>query len=198
MFMYNISTLLTYYPNPSTFKSIQAWVILFKMLATVLFHNELEAMARTEQQGKGHATRRLLTHMAHGGGTHEFLRVLGKHGLFRNKHGVHATMSGVNRHLQACRETGAGANKSDACDMIAIFTLWLEQATKCQGNLEQMRCHAATNSRLIYLELCVMGGQGDSAAACGHEAGMVLSHLCEDVGMPYDAKRGRAITTTRA
>lgn len=148
------------------------------------FDLHLNALAETDKPGTGHRTCRILQYMAHQKGTHDWLARLRSYGILKNKHGVDEDMHGVNVYLRRCRETGDGGNKSDACDVIAVFALWLTQARACAGNVAELRSLAKKHGRAVYLELRIMGGDS-GAAACGQEALGVLQYLCTDVGIMW-------------
>ena len=148
------------------------------------FEDHLNHLSLTDHPGTGHRTCRILQYMAHNGGTHDWIRRLREYGILQNAHGVDSDMHGVNRFLYQCRNKGTGANKSDACDVVALFAVWLTQARACHGDVTQLRKLVMAHGRSIYLELQVMGGDA-CAAACGQEALGVLVYLCDDVGMPW-------------
>ena len=148
------------------------------------FEKHLAELAKTDRPGTGHRTCRILQYMAHNNGTFDWLARLRAYGILRNAHGVDEDMAGVNRFLHRCRETGVGANKSDACDVVAVFATWLSCVRACEFDLPTMRKLAVKHGRDVYLELRVMGGDV-CANACGQEALGVLVLLCDDVGVHW-------------
>ena len=122
------------------------------------FEQRLTALAQTDRPGTGHHTCRILQYMAHDQGTLDWLARLRAYGILQNEHGVAETMAGVNLFLHRCRQTGVGGNKSDACDVIAIFAAWLSRARECHADLPALQALAKTHGQNVYLELRVMGG----------------------------------------
>ena len=148
------------------------------------FEEQYNALSTTGNSGTGQRTCCILRYMANEHGTQAWIARLRSYGILQNKHGVDTNMFGVNLYLQQCRNTGLGGNKSDACDVQAIFAVWLKQAQSCLDDVVQLRKLALKHGRSVYLELRVMGGDA-CAAACGQEALGVLACLCEDVGATW-------------
>ncbi len=148
------------------------------------FEHHLTALAQTDRPGTGHRTCRILQYMAHNQGTFDWLARLRAYGVLQNAHGVDEDMAGVNLFLHRCQQTGVGGNKSDACDVVAVFAVWLSRARACRTDLAALQDLARTHGREVYLELKVMGGEM-CAAACGQEALGVLALLCDDVGVQW-------------
>tara|TARA_B100000424_G_scaffold183331_1_gene142074 strand:- start:7018 stop:7497 length:480 start_codon:yes stop_codon:yes gene_type:complete len=148
------------------------------------FEQHLCALAQTDRPGTGHRTCRILQYMAHDQGTQDWLARLRAYGILQNKHGVDEDMHGVNLFLHQCRTTGVGGNKSDACDVVAVFAVWLQRARQCGTDLVALQALAKKHGREVYLELRVMGGDS-CAAACGQEALGVLDLLTRDVGVTW-------------
>ena len=148
------------------------------------FEQHLTALAQTDRPGTGHRTCRILQYMAHNHGTFDWLARLRAYGILCNSHGVDEDMHNVNAFLQKCQQTGVGANKSDACDVVAVFSAWLTRAKACKLDLQSLQQLAKKHGRDVFLELRVMGGE-TCAAACGQEAISVLMLLCDDVGVDW-------------
>lgn len=149
------------------------------------FEEHYSALRTTGNAGTGQQTCRILQYMANEHGTGAWIARLRSYGILQNKHGVDTHMAGVNLYLQQCRNTGVGGNKSDVCDVEAIFAVWLKQAQLCLDDVVELRKLALKHGRSVYLELRVMGGDA-YAAACGQEALGVLAVLCEDVGASWE------------
>lgn len=117
------------------------------------FEEQYNALSTTGNAGTGQQTCCILRYMANKNGTQAWIARLRSYGILQNKHGVDTNMFGVNLYLQQCRNTGLGGNKSDACDVQAIFAVWLKQAQSCLDDVVQLRKLALKHGRSVYLEL---------------------------------------------
>ena len=157
----------------------------------VNFQRHVQAMASTDDSQTGQATAKILAYMADGAGTTDLIDGMRDAGVLRSAHGVAIDMVDVNKFLVESMQCGAGANKSDACDVVAHFVTWLQGARAASGDLATLQRLALGHGRAVYLEFRVMGGDEvhdkASAALCGQWAiDMVLQALCHDVGLSSD------------
>ena len=158
----------------------------------VNFQRHVEAMACGDDSQSGQATGKILAYMAHGAGTTDLIRGMRDAGVLRSDHGVATDMVDVNKFLVESLQCGHGGNKSDACDVVALFAMWLQGALAAAGDLPTLQRLAVSHGRAVYLEFRVMGGDEvhnkSGAAVCGQWAiDMVLQTLCHDVGLSSDA-----------
>lgn len=159
--------------------------------AMLNFEEHVRGMAARDNTQSGKCTIAILNYMVCGHGVDDLLRNFFGMQLFCNPHGVALDIDGTNAYMHKAAQTGEYGNKSDKCDIMWMFTVWLQAARQTLTDLRGLQNLAKKHGRNIYLEFRVMGGGEENAKQanlCSQWCiDVLLQYLCRDVQLPIDA-----------